>query len=73
MRFVALLPILLLHVYRGKKVVCALLRLRTRQKTAAMASLALLFLLQGGWSLGQTALTARQTRAVRIPGVPQDQ
>ena len=73
-RFVApLLPVLLLYAYRGAKAVCALLRLRARETSAAMAFLALLFLLQGGWSLGQTALTARQTGAVRMPGVPQDE
>jgi hypothetical protein len=73
-RFVApLLPVLLLYAYRGAKAVCALLRLRARETTVAMASLALLFLLQGGWSLGQTALTAKQTGAARMPGVPQDE
>jgi len=73
-RFVApLLPVLLLYAYRGAKAVCALLRLQARETTAAMASFAVLFLLQGGWSLGQTALTARQTGEVRMPGVPQDE
>src|SRR6266850_2379174 len=73
-RFVApLLPVLLLYAYRGAQAVGALLRLRARETTAAMASLALLFLLLGGWSLGQTAFTARQTGAVCMPGVPQDE
>jgi hypothetical protein len=73
-RFVApLVPVLLLYAYRGAQAVCVLLRLHVRETRVALASLALAFLLQGGWSLGQTALTARQTGAVRMPGVPQDE
>ena len=73
-RFLApLLPVLLLYAYRGATAVCALLKMRARETHMAMVSFALLFLLQGGWSVAQTALTARQTGAVRMPGVSQDE
>lgn len=73
-RFVApLLPVLLLYAYRGAQGACAWLRLGARETRVALALLALPFLLQGGWSLRGTALTAAGTGAVRMPGVPQDE
>jgi len=72
-RFVApLLPVLLLYAYRGAQAACRLVRLRARQTVVAMVFLALPLLLQGAWSLRQTAVAIAQSGAVEMPGLPQD-
>ncbi len=72
-RFLApLVPPMLVYGYRGARLACRGLKLPLRATRAALVSVALLFLLQGGWSLAQTALTARDTGTVRMPGVAQD-
>jgi hypothetical protein len=72
-RFVApLLPMLLLYAYRGAGAACRLARLRHRETVVAMACLALPLLVQGGWSLRQTARAIAQSGSVEMPGMPQD-
>jgi hypothetical protein len=72
-RFVApLLPVLLLYAYRAVQAACRVARLRHRETVVAMACLALPLLVQGGWSLRQTALAIAQSGSVEMPGMPQD-
>jgi hypothetical protein len=72
-RFVApLLPLLLLYGYEGAQAVCQSLHLGARESRALLAALALVLLLEGGWTLAGTALRARETGAVNIPNTRSD-
>ena len=72
-RFVApLLPLLLLYGYLGVQAVCRALRLSARGTSLATASAAILCMVQSGWVLVRTASMARETGAVGVPNVAQD-
>jgi hypothetical protein len=72
-RFMApLLPALLVYGYRGTRAACSGLKVSRRATRTALAAVALVFLVVGGWSLARLALAARDYGTLRIPGIAQD-
>ena len=72
-RFLApLLPLLLFYGYEGTQALCRALAVPARHARLALAAVGLLYAAQGAGTLEAMAAAARETGAVPVPNMPQD-